>query len=87
MLALQITAYVLLGLSVLLFLGPQIIAYGPRAFPALARRQDVRFVGGCFASLVVLVAVAPTFGTAVSTGGATMYAMAVELTGLNFGLV
>jgi len=87
MLALQITAYVLIGLSVLLFFGPQIVAYGPRAVPALARRKDVRFVGGCFASLVILVAVAPTMGAAISTGGATIYAMAVELTSMNFGLI
>lgn len=87
MLALQITAYVLIGMSVLLFFGPQIIAYGPRAVPALTRRKEVHFVGGCFASLLVLVAIAPTMGTAISTGGATIYAMAVELSGMNFGLV
>lgn len=87
MLALQITAIVLLTLSVLLFIGPQIIMYGPRAIPALARKKEVHFIGTCFASLAVLAVIAPTLGTALSTGGATIYAMAVELSNMSFGLI
>lgn len=87
MLVLQITAIVLLILSVLLFFGPQIVTYGPRAVPALARQREVRFVGGCLASLVVLAALVPSFGSAVITGGQTIQMFAMELTGLSFGLV
>jgi hypothetical protein len=87
MLALQITAIVLLVLSFLLLFGPQVVAYGPRAIPALTRQREVRFVGGCLASLVVLAALLPSFGSAVVTGGQTMQMFAMELTGLSFGLV
>lgn len=87
MLALQITAIVLLALSVLLFFGPQIVAYGPRTLPALARKKEVHFIGTCFASLAVLAILAPTIGAALSTGGATIYAMAVEFGTMNFSLI
>lgn len=87
MFALQLTAIALLCLSALLFFGPQIVAYGPRAIPSLARRRDVRFLATTFASLIVLALIAPSFSTALYTGGSTIYAMAAELTSMNFGVV
>lgn len=87
MLALQIIAFALLVLSALLFVGPQIVAYGPRAIPAMMRQPEARFVGGCFASLIVMALIAPGFGAALMTGGETLQMVALELSGLSFGLI
>ncbi|MEM1086279.1 MAG: hypothetical protein AAGH90_01000 [Pseudomonadota bacterium] len=87
MLALQITAMFFIALAAALFFVPQIVAYGPRAVPALMSRPEVRFIATSFASLVVLAAIAPSFAEAVAIGGSTIYATAIELTNMNFGVV
>ena len=87
MLALQIIAVVLLLLSALLLFGPQLVAYGPRALPNMARSPEARFISVSFASLIVLALVFPTFMTAMISGGQSVYAVTAEMVTMDFGLV
>ncbi|MEM9937350.1 MAG: hypothetical protein AAFZ91_02975 [Pseudomonadota bacterium] len=85
MLALQILAACLLALSAAFFFLPQIVIYGPHAFPMLARNQQARFVGGFFATALTLTVMAPYLGSAAAFGGETVAAVAIDVFTMSFG--
>ena len=61
--------------------------YGPRAFPALARNREARFVGGCLVSACAVALSAPYALAALHSGSQTMLTVAAEVIGMNFGRV
>lgn len=87
MLALQLIAIALLLLSALLLFGPQLIAYGPRTLPKMARSPEARFLSVSFASLIVLALIFPPFVTAMISGGQSVYAVTAEMVTMDFGIV
>ncbi len=87
MLALQITAAILLFLSAACFFGPQLVIYGPRALPMLAKQDQAKFIGGFLITATVLVITAPYFGTALLSGGEAVTLVARQLVGMSFGVV
>lgn len=87
MIVLQIIAAIMLFLSAALFFGPQLVIYGPRAFPALVRQPQARFIGGFLATATAFVLAAPHMGAALSSGGEAVIYAARELVTLSFGLV
>ena len=84
MLALQIIAAIFMFLSAALFFGPQLVVYGPRAFPALAKQPQARFVGGMLATVLVAVLTGPYWIGAMHEGGRTMTVIALEVAALSF---
>lgn len=87
MLALQVTAIFFVLLSATLMFGPQLVVYGPRALPQLARSEQARFVGGCLTSALVLAVMAPYFGSALSSGSGAMTLIVADLVTLQFSPV
>ncbi len=87
MLALQIIAAILLFLSAALFFGPQLVIYGPRAFPNLVHQPQARFIGGFLTTATVFVLTAPHMGSALITGSEAVTFAARELVNLSFSLV
>ncbi len=87
MLALQVTAIFFVLLSAAFMFGPQLVIYGPRTLPQLARNEQARFVGGCLTSALVLVVIAPYFSSAVSSGGGAITLVMADLVTMQFGLV
>ncbi len=87
MLALQLLAAFFLFLAAALFFGPQLVIYGPRALPEIARNPQVRMAGGCLASLCILAIMAPHMGSALINGGETVTVLAVNFATLSFSLI
>ena len=87
MLALQVTAIVFILLSAALMFGPQLVVYGPRALPQLARDEQARFVGGCLTSILVLALMSPYVTTAFSSGGDALTLVMAELVTMQFSPV
>lgn len=87
MLALQLIAFLFLALSVAFCFGPRLVVYGPRALGEMAQEGQVQFVGGCLASVLVLIVTAPHFGSAFSAGGQTVSVAMVDIFSMRFGLV
>lgn len=85
MLALQILAFVFLCLSAMLLFGPQLVVYGPKAFPNMLKNQQVRYVGGFLTSAAVMLICAPHLGSAMLTGGEHITLVAVDLVTMSFG--
>jgi hypothetical protein len=83
----QVLATVLLIFSAACFFGPQLVIYGPRAFFALSRRREARFVAGFLVTVMGFIALAPTASDALVSGGETLLAMALETATLSFGLI
>ncbi len=76
MLALQLLALAFLALSMAFLFGPRLAVYGPRALGEMVREGQVQFVGGCLASVLVLIIGAPYFaGAAVSGSNAVTLAV------------
>lgn len=69
MLALQLIALAFLALSMAFLFGPRLAVYGPRALGEMAQEGQVQFVGGCLASVLVLIIGAPYFTGALASGG------------------
>ena len=87
MLALQITAAILLAFSALCFFGPQLVAYGPRALPVMLKQQQTRFIGGFLATACAFAVAAPYFGTAVMTGGEMIADVTTDIFTMTFAIV
>ena len=86
MLALQLTAFVFLALSVAFLFGPRLAVYGPKAMSDMGREGQVQFVGGCLASVLVLIVGAPYFVAAVSTGSGAMSLVVLDLFTMTYSL-
>lgn len=87
MLALQMTAFVFLALSVAFFFGPRLAVYGPKAMGDMVQEGQVQFVGGCLASVLVLIVGAPYFVGAMSTGSDAMSIVMLDLFTMTYSLV
>lgn len=87
MLTLQLIAFVLLGLSALLLFGPQLIIYGPKMARQLTTNGQAQFVGGCWATVFILCAMAPQIGAAMTSGTSAMSMVVVDIFTMQFGLV
>ena len=87
MLALQLLAIGFLALSAAFLFGPPLLIYGPKATRDMAGDGQMQFVGGCFASLVVLVFTAPYIGDAFQTGGGAITLVMVDLFMMQFSPV
>jgi len=86
MLALQIIAFVFLALSVAFLFGPRLVVYGPNAMSDMAQEGQVQFVGGCLASVLVLIFGAPYFGGAMSAGSGAMSVVVLDLFTMTYSL-
>ena len=84
MLALQLVALTLLGLSAALMFGPQIAVYGPQAARDMVRDGQAQFVGGCLISAILMVITAPHLGGAVSSGGGAITLVMVDVFTMSF---
>ncbi|MEM8616800.1 MAG: hypothetical protein AAGF20_07675 [Pseudomonadota bacterium] len=82
MLILQILAFVCLTFSIACFFGPYIAVHGVRS---LGLNRQARFISGFVVSALAMVAIAPSFGQALATGGETITLVALELVTLSFG--
>jgi len=87
MLALQLVACFFLALSAAFCFGPRLAVYGPRALGDMAREGQVQFVGGCFASMLVLIVMAPSLSSAISAGGSVMSVAMLDIYLMQFSLV
>ena len=87
MLALQITAAILLVFSAACFFGPQLVIYGPSAMPAIWRKREAKFIGGFLVTASVFALTAPYFGSAMLSGGETITMVARDLLAMSFGVV
>lgn len=87
MLALQVTAIAFILLSAALMFGPQLVVYGPRTLPRLARDEQARFVGGCLTSVLVLAVMTPYLAEAFGSGGSAITLVMAELTTMQFSPV
>lgn len=87
MLAYQLVAIALLLVSAAFMYGPQLIVYGPKAFPALVANGQAQFVGGCLVSALVIVLLAPHLGSAFSSGGGAITLVMVDLFTLDYSLI
>ena len=87
MLTLQLIAFALLGLSALLFFGPQLVVYGPKMARQMTSNGQVQFVGGCWLSVLALCVMGPQLGAAVSSGGNAMTLVVMDIFTMQFGLV
>lgn len=87
MLALQLLALGFLMLSAAFLFGPPLLIYGPKAASDMASEGQMQFVGGCFASLVVMVFAAPHIGEAFQTGGGVITLVMVDLFTMSFSPV
>lgn len=86
MVALQLVAVVFLILSAAFMYGPQLALYGPRALTDLSRNGQAQFVGGCLASALTLVILAPGLGSAFSSGGSAVTLVMADLFTLTYSL-
>jgi len=87
MLAAQLIACFFLALSAAFCFGPRLAVYGPRAFKDMAQEGQVQFVGGCLASILVLIFAAPEFGAIFYTGGQSMTVAMIDILTLQYSLV
>lgn len=87
MLALQLIAFFFLALSVAFCFGPRLAVYGPRALSDMVREGQVQFVGGCLASVLVMIAAMPYFAGAVSAGSGAMTVVVLDVFTMSFSLV
>jgi hypothetical protein len=87
MLALQLLALGFLALSAAFLFGPPLLIYGPKTARDMVRDGQMQFVGGCFASLIILVLTAPHIGTAFLTGGGAITLVMVDLFTMQFSPV
>ena len=86
MLAAQLVAVFFLLLSAAFLFGPQIAVYGPRAASDMMRNEQAQFAGGCLASALIVVALAPFLGTAFSSGGSAVTLVMADLFTMSFSL-
>ena len=87
MLALQLLALAFLLLSMAFLFGPRLAVYGPRALGEMAREGQVQFVGGCLASVLVLIIGAPYFTGAMSSGSDVIMLAAIDVFTMSFSFV
>jgi hypothetical protein len=87
MLALQITAAILLAFSAACFFGPQLVIYGPRALPVLMKHRQVRFVGGFLVTACAFAVMAPHFGTVLVQGGDQITLVALQIFTMDFSVI
>lgn len=87
MLALQITAAILLAFSAACFFGPQLVIYGPRALPVLLKQRQARFVGGFLVSACAFAIAAPHFGAVILDGGERITFVARQIFTMSYGIV
>ena len=87
MLALQLLACFFLALSAAFCFGPRLAVYGPRALGDMMREGQIQFVGGCFASALILIVMAPSLGSAFSAGGSVMSVAMLDVYLMQFSLV
>lgn len=87
MFALQVLAAVMLFLSAACFFGPQLVIYGPRAFPSMLKQPQAKFVGGFLVTACVFAVSAPYFGGAMLQGGQRMSMVALDMMSMSFGVV
>jgi len=86
MLALQILASVFLAVSMAFLFGPRVAVYGPKAIGDMAQQGQVQFVGGCLASVLVLIVGAPYFVDAMSSGSSAMSLVVLDLFTMTYSL-
>ena len=86
MLAVQLVAVFFLLLSAAFLFGPQIAVYGPRAASEMMRNEQAQFAGGCLASALIVVLLAPQLGTAFSSGGSAVTLVMADLFTMRFSL-
>lgn len=87
MLALQLTAAILLAFSAACFFGPQLVIYGPRALPVLMKQKQARFVGGFLVTACAFAVMAPQFGAVLLQGGEQVTLVVLEIFTMNFRVV
>ncbi|MEO1552880.1 MAG: hypothetical protein AAFR82_03020 [Pseudomonadota bacterium] len=87
MLELQLLALFFLALSAALCFGPRLAVYGPRAMGDMVREGQVQFVGGCLASVLVLILMAPYLGGAFSDGSGAISIVMLDIYSMRFSLV
>lgn len=87
MLALQLLALTFLALSMAFLFGPRLAVYGPRALGEMAREGQVQFVGGCLASVLVLIVGAPYFTGAVASGSDVITLAVIDVFTMTYSVV
>jgi len=79
-------AVAFIAMSAACFFGPQLIAYGPRAFSDFKQSPEARFVAGVLSSVLVLALLTPFASVAAITGGETVLALVIETATLSFSI-
>lgn len=86
MLALQLLAVFFLMIAAAFMYGPQLALYGPRAAQDLVNNGQAQFVGGCLASALIMVLLAPHLSDAVFSGGGAVTLVMADIFLMSFSL-
>ena len=82
MLALQLTAIVLILVSAALMFGPQLVIYGPRIAPTLAQDGSARLVGGGLTAALIMAIFGTQLAGDPASGGEVIRIVMTDGSGL-----